>query len=264
MTGTVAVLGLGEAGGAFARDLVTAGVTVRGYDPAVAATGEVVAAESEADAARGADLVLSVNSASAALDALEAGLAGLGPGTAWADLNTASPGTKRRLATLAAERGVAFADVAIMAPVPGRGLRVPMLATGPAADTVAALLNPLGAAVEVMPGEAGLAAERKLLRSVFFKGMSAAVVEALQAARAAGCEDWLRKIVVGELTAADAATVDRLVDGSHRHAVRRTAEMTAAAEMLGELGVRHDVATAARDQLRHLARVGSEAPELRR
>ena len=146
-----------------------------------------------------------------------------------------------------------FADVAIMAPVPGRGLRVPMLATGAAAGTVATALNSFGAAVEVMAGDAGLAAERKLLRSVFFKGMSAAVVEALQAARAAGCEDWLRKIIVDELTGAGAATVDRLVDGSYRHAVRRTAEMAAAAEMLGELGVRADVAGAARDQLAHIA-----------
>ncbi|MFB9689003.1 NAD(P)-dependent oxidoreductase, partial [Amycolatopsis plumensis] len=235
MTGTIAVLGLGEAGSALARDLVTAGAVVRGYDPAISAVDGVVPTDSEADAARGADLVLSVNSASAALRAFEAGLAGL-PG-AWADLNTASPGTKRELAALAAEHRVPFADVAIMAPVPGRGLRVPMLATGPAADAVAATLNPLGAAVETMPGEAGLAAERKLLRSVFFKGMSAAVVEALQAARAAGCEDWLRKIIVGELTAADAATVNRLVDGSYRHAVRRTAEMAGGAEVVGQVGV---------------------------
>jgi hypothetical protein len=83
--------------------------------------------------------------------------------------------------------------------------------------------------------------------------MSAAVVEALAAARAAGCEDWLRNVVVGELTAADASTVDRLVGGSYRHAVRRTAEMAAAAEMLGELGVRADVAAAARDQLGRIA-----------
>jgi 3-hydroxyisobutyrate dehydrogenase-like beta-hydroxyacid dehydrogenase len=253
MTGTIAVLGLGEAGSALARDLVAAGAVVRGYDPAVSAAEGVVATGSEAEAAEGADLVLSVNSSAAAVDALEAGLAGLRTGAAWADLNTASPGTKRKLAGIAAEHGVPFADVAIMAPVPGRGLRVPMLATGAAAGTVATALNSFGAAVEVMAGEAGLAAERKLLRSVFFKGMSAAVVEALQAARAAGCEDWLRKIVVDELTGAGAATVDRLVDGSYRHAVRRTAEMAAAAEMLGELGVRADVAGAARDQLAHIA-----------
>ena len=253
MTGTIAVLGLGEAGSALARDLAAAGAVVRGYDPAVPAAEGVVATGSEAEAADGADLVLSVNSASTAVDALEAGLAGLRAGAAWADLNTASPGTKRELAGIAAGHGVPFADIAIMAPVPGRGLRVPMLATGDAAGTVATALNSLGAAVEVMPGEAGLAAERKLLRSVFFKGMSAAVVEALAAARAAGCADWLRKIVVDELTAAGAATVDRLVDGSIKHAVRRTSEMAAAAEMLGELGVRSDVAAAARNQLAHIA-----------
>lgn len=253
MTRTIAVLGLGEAGSALARDLAAAGAVVRGYDPAVPAAEGVVSAGSEAEAADGADLVLSVNKASAAVDALEAGLAGVKSGAAWADLNTASPGTKRKLATIAAEHGVPFTDIAIMAPVPGRGLRVPMLATGVAAEAVADALNAFGAAVEVMPGEAGLAAERKLLRSVFFKGMSAAVVEALQAARAAGCEDWLRKIIVDELTAANAATVDRLVGGSYKHAVRRTAEMAAAAEMLAELGVRADVAGAARDQLGHLA-----------
>jgi 3-hydroxyisobutyrate dehydrogenase-like beta-hydroxyacid dehydrogenase len=253
MTGTIAVLGLGEAGSALARDLVAAGAVVRGYDPAVAAVEGVVTTGSEAEAAEGADLVLSVNSAAAAVGALEAGLTGLKTGAAWADLNTASPGTKRKLAGIAAGHGVPFADIAIMAPVPGRGLRVPMLATGVAAEIVANSLTTFGAAIEVMTGDAGLAAERKLLRSVFFKGMSAAVVEALTAARAAGCEDWLRKIIVDELTSANAATVDRLVDGSVKHAVRRTHEMAAAAEMLGELDVRADVASAARDQLAFIA-----------
>jgi 3-hydroxyisobutyrate dehydrogenase-like beta-hydroxyacid dehydrogenase len=258
MPRTIAVLGLGEAGGSLARDLVAAGAVVRGYDPAVAATNGVLDTGSEADAAKGADLVLSVNSASAAVDALHAGLPGIGEDALWADLNTTSPGTKRALADIAAAHGVPFADVAIMAPVPGRGLQVPMLATGVAADQLADILGPLGASVEVMAGPAGLAAERKLLRSVFFKGMAAAVVEALAAARAAGCEDWLREIIVGELTGADASTVDRLVSGSYRHAVRRTSEMAAAAQMLGELAVPADVASAARDHLDRLS--GGEPP----
>ncbi len=253
MTTTIAVLGLGEAGGALARDLLAAGAVVRGYDPAVPATDGVLDTGSEAEAADGADLVLSVNSASAAVAALNAGV---GTAALWADLNTASPGTKRRLARIAESHGVPFADVAIMAPVPGHGLRVPMLATGGAATRVAELLRPFGASIEVMSGPAGLAAERKLLRSVFFKGMAAAVVEAVTAARAAGCEDWLRELIEGELTRADAATVERLVSGSYRHAVRRTAEMAAASEMLGELGVPADVASAARD---HLARLPGSA-----
>ncbi|MBO0875812.1 MAG: NAD(P)-dependent oxidoreductase, partial [Pseudonocardia sp.] len=104
MTGTVAVLGLGEAGSALARDLVAAGAVVRGYDPAVTATDGVLDTGSEAEAASGADLVLSVNSAAAAVDALRAGLAGVDAAPIWADLNTASPGTKRTLAEIAASR----------------------------------------------------------------------------------------------------------------------------------------------------------------
>ena len=47
---------------------------------------------------------------------------------------------------------------------------------------------------------------KKLLRSVFYKGMAAAVVEALEAARAAGYEQWLREHLAAELTAANAGT----------------------------------------------------------
>lgn len=249
----ITVLGLGEAGGAFARDLVAAGARVRGYDPAVPAPDGVTGAASEAEAAAGAALVLSVNSAHDAVDAFRDGAAGLADGAVWADLNTGPPSLKRELDGLARARGVRFADVAIMAPVPGRGLRTPMLACGDAAGDVAALLGPLGAAVEVLPGEAGAAAGRKLLRSVFFKGLAASVVEALEAARAAGCEDWLRENIVGELVRAGEPTVDRLVDGTYRHAVRRAAEMRAAADMLDELGVPNAMAAASRDLLERLA-----------
>jgi 3-hydroxyisobutyrate dehydrogenase-like beta-hydroxyacid dehydrogenase len=246
VTLVVAVLGLGEAGSALVADLLAAGVTVRGYDPAVKGSNGVTDTGSEAEAAQGADLVLSVNSAKASVDAFLAGRAALRPDALWADLNTAAPGTKRRLAELAAAGGTAFADVAMMAPVPGRGLRVPMLASGGGAAPFADLLAPLGADIEVLAGPAGLAATRKLLRSVFYKGMAAAMVEALDAARAAGHERWLREHIAAELAAADAGTVQRITEGTRKHAVRRTAEMEAAADMLAELGVRPLIAEASR------------------
>ena len=245
-TPVIAVLGLGEAGSAIAHDLLTAGARVQGYDPAVAAGPGITDTRSEAEATRGADLVLSVNSAKAAADAFRAGLAGLGPGVLWADLNTASPGLKRELAGIAEAGGVPFADVAMMAPVPGRGLRVPMLASGDGAGRYAGLLTPLGADIEVLAGPAGLAASKKLLRSVFSKGMAAAIVEALEAARAAGDERWLREHIAAELAAADARSVERIVDGTARHALRQAAEMEAAADMLTELGVQPVMANASR------------------
>jgi 3-hydroxyisobutyrate dehydrogenase-like beta-hydroxyacid dehydrogenase len=242
----VAVLGLGEAGSLIARDLLAAGADVRGYDPAVAAGPGITHTASEAEAARGADLVLSVNSALAAVDALRAGQPGLRPDALWADLNTASPDTKRQLAGIAEAGGVPFTDVAMMAPVPGRGLRVPMLASGDGAARYKGMLAPLGADIEVLTGPAGLAATRKLLRSVFYKGMAAAVVEALDAARAAGHESWLREHITADLAAAHAGTVERIIDGTRRHALRRTAEMEAAAGMLTGLGVPPLIAEASR------------------
>ena len=242
----IAVLGLGEAGSVIAADLLAAGVRVRGYDPAVASPEGITDTRSEAEAARGADLVLSVNSAKAAVDAFEAGRHGLRQDGLWADLNTASPGIKRRLAQIAEDADIPLADVAMMAPVPVRGLRVPMLASGGGAARYAEMLSPLGADIEVLDGPAGLAATRKLLRSVFYKGMAAAMVEALEAARAAGHEQWLREHIAAELTAADTGTLERITVGTYRHAVRRTAEMEAAAAMLTELGVSPLMADASR------------------
>ncbi|HEY0537681.1 MAG TPA: DUF1932 domain-containing protein [Actinoallomurus sp.] len=255
----VAVLGLGEAGGAISRDLAAAGVRVRAYDPLPRPADRLISCADEADAARGADLVLSVNSAKAAEDALRAGLPGMGEGAVWADLNTAAPALKRRLGELAADAGVAFADVSLMAPVPGKGLSTPMLVSGPAARAYANLLGPVGARVTTLDAPAGEAASRKLLRSVFFKGMAAAAVEALYAARQAGLEDWMRGHIAEELAAADEAFAERLETGSHRHATRRAEEMRAATELLTELDVPPRISEASRAWLVQLA--GEPAPE---
>ncbi len=245
----VALLGLGEAGSAIARDLVAAGADVRGYDPDVAVPDGVTARTDEADAVRDADLVLSVNSSHDAMTALVNALPALRDGTIWADLNTASPALKADLAEKLATRDVPVVDVALMAPVPGRGLRTPMLVAGEGATRYAEILAGLGASVTIQPGAAGQAISRKLLRSVFYKGLAAAVLEAVTAAEAAGCADWLRDNISAELTASDEQTINRLVDGTHRHAKRRADEMTAAAEQMTELGVRTRIAAAARDQL---------------
>ena len=245
MSDVIAVLGFGEAGSLLARDLVAAGATVRGYDPKVPPPAGVTAAGSDAEAVAGAGLVLSVNSAGDAVAALEASLAALGPGAAWADLNTAAPAVKQRLAAIGEPRGIPVTDIAMMAPVPGTGLRVPMLASGSSAEAVAKTLRAYGADIDVVAGPAGLAATRKLLRSVFMKGLAAACLESLRAARAAGCEGWMREEIEGVLAGADAALLERLVTGSARHATRRIGEVADARALLAELGVEPRVTVAA-------------------
>ena len=176
-----------------------------------------------------------------------------GTDTVWADLNTAAPAVKRRLAEIGHDHGIPVTDIAMMAPVPGKGLRVPMLASGDAAQDVAATLRGFGADIEVLDGPAGLAATRKLLRSVFYKGLAASVVEALEAARAAGLEDWLAGHIAEDLAKQDASTLARIVTGTRQHSVRRGHEMAAAAEMLTDLGVAPIMATASQHLHERLA-----------
>src|SRR3954447_17647075 len=192
----VAVLGLGEAGGAIAADLRSAGAEVRGYD----VLPERTEATSAAEAVSGADVVLSLTTAESALAAAHSALAALSADAVYADANTGSVALKQELAALL---GAGFADIALMAPVPGRGIGTPALAAGPGAARFAAALVPLGMPVEVLDAEAGSAARRKLLRSVAWKGIAAVVVEAQAAGRAAGEEAFVREQIGQLLPAGD-------------------------------------------------------------
>jgi 3-hydroxyisobutyrate dehydrogenase-like beta-hydroxyacid dehydrogenase len=142
--------------------------------------------------------------------------------------------------------------------LPREGLRTPALVSGPGAQAFAQRLGALGMPVEVLGGEPGAAATRKLLRSVFMKGLAAACVESLRAARAAGCEDWMREEIATALTQADADLLERLVTGSERHAARRVDEARDARELLAELGVEPRIAAAAEGWLVQLRQEGSD------
>jgi 3-hydroxyisobutyrate dehydrogenase-like beta-hydroxyacid dehydrogenase len=245
----VAVLGLGEAGGRIAADLMTAGCTVRGWDPARHAEG-IVNARSDREAVRGADVVLSINAAAVALEAAVSVADELDSDTLYADLNTASPRLKRELA---AALPVQFADVALIGVVPSLGLAIPALASGMGAERFAELFRPLGMPVEIVSPHPGDAAGLKLLRSVFMKGIAAAAIETLEAAEAAGVEARLHAEIAAVL---GDPLLERLLTGSRTHAARRVDEMNAAAAYLVELGVEPRIASAAAEWLEQLRDAG--------
>jgi 3-hydroxyisobutyrate dehydrogenase-like beta-hydroxyacid dehydrogenase len=253
---TIAVLGLGEAGSAIAADLAATGARVIGFDPAQPAPDGVEAAEGAAEAAAPASVVLSVNTAAVALEVAEAVTPALEPGALYADLNTAAPALKRGLAAVVEPRA-AFADVALMEPVPDWGARTPALASGSGAVLFAAAFEGFGMPVTTVGDEPGAAAARKLARSVFMKGQAAAIGEALAAAERLGCEDWLYGDIESTLTRANGRLLRRLVEGSRRHAGRRSEEMAAAVAMLEELDIEPRVASASEAWLRSLAAAGS-------
>jgi 3-hydroxyisobutyrate dehydrogenase-like beta-hydroxyacid dehydrogenase len=242
---TIAILGLGEAGRLYACGLRDAGARVRGFDPyhPFVEPG-VEQVETVAEAVSAADVVLSLVGAASALEVADAALDRMAAAAVYADLNTASPGVKAHIAAAALESGLRMADVAVLAPVPRAGHRTPLLASGDGAAALAELLVPLGVPIDVLDAPAGEAARLRLLRSTFMKGLAALVIEGVGAAQAVGAEDWMRDQIARELGPDGHALVDRLIDGTYRHAARREHEVRAALAELEASGRHADMTRA--------------------
>jgi 3-hydroxyisobutyrate dehydrogenase-like beta-hydroxyacid dehydrogenase len=232
----VAILGIGEAGGRLARDLIAAGVQVRGWDPnpRTLPAGLTFAANN-CEAVKGADLVLSVNWSSVATAVANEVAPVLQPGQLYADLNTSAPQKKRDVAAIIEPSGGAFIDAAIMAPIQPLGLRTPVYVAGSGAARFTDLLAPLGMPITIIEGDAGSAATHKLVRSIMYKGVAAVVMECLEAGKALGLDAYARRQILTILP--DEVMIDRFVTGSVQHAKRRIEEMAAVVDLLESIGV---------------------------
>jgi RraA family protein len=244
-----AVLGLGEAGTLYSVGLGKLGWTVTGFDPADNATpAGVVRAVAAEEAVGGADAVLSLVGGKAAAAAAAAVAPFLASGAVYADMNAGDPSVKRQIAeTVGAHR---FADVSVVGSVPAHGAATSVVISGAGSSSAARVFGALGAPVEDIGGEPGDASARKLLRSTFMKGLGALIVESSAAGRAAGAEGWMRTQIANELHGGEAA-LDRLHDGTVKHAARRATETAAAADLVTALGQRPVMTRAAAEV--HLA-----------
>ena len=146
---TAAIIGLGEAGAIYARGLRDAGLTVHGYDPYTQLSESGIEQSADiAEALADAQVVISLVGAGAALSVAQQALDVMTPGAVFADLNTGSPSLKAEIGALSSARGVLFADVAVLAPVPRNGAKTPLMASGDGADRFIELLEPVGAPLE--------------------------------------------------------------------------------------------------------------------
>ncbi len=257
---TIAVLGVGEAGGLIAADLIAKGVIVNGYDPKpVLMPDGVIHCQTPQEAVARADAVIAVTPGSDADTAMRQCIDDLAPHAFYADFSTNAPSVKRELAGLAEAHGIPFVDVALMTLVPGHGLYTPVMVAGTAAESFKEVFSALGMPVETVAGEAGEAAARKLLRSVMMKGLAAVVIESMRAGEAAGCADWLWQNLSQQIASATEETVGRLVAGTATHAVRRLHEMECSQAMLESLGVDPLMTRSTVESLRRVPHVGVPA-----
>lgn len=252
----IAILGLGEAGSHFARDLAALGIQVQGWDPnpqRPLLAGFVLAA-SNAEAVQGADLIFSVNLSTVSEEVAREILPVLRPEQVFLEMNTSAPEKKQTIASILNPTGVQFVDLAIMAPVPPTGIRTPMLAAGPGASLFQQRMANYPMQIEVLPdAEIGMAAQLKLLRSIVYKGIAGVIYEAVEAGRVFGQEAYIREQISSIIGGKD-ELIDRFVTGTYTHAARRKEEMAAVVEMLETQQLDPLLSKATRDQLEKLVK----------
>jgi 3-hydroxyisobutyrate dehydrogenase-like beta-hydroxyacid dehydrogenase len=247
----LAFIGFGEVWQTFARDLAGRdGVAVAAYDLKLdnpQARGDMIAraealgvraAADAADASHDARVVISAVTAASAGEVAAAAARYLKPGQIFFDINSASPNTKRAGARHVAASGAAFVEGAVMAAVAGPGLKVPILAGGPAAATAAEVLNPLGMSIEPVATEVGRASATKLSRSIVIKGIEAILVQCAAAARAWDVEADVIASLQRTYPGIDwPQQVEYAAERVGKHGIRRAQEMREASEMLADLGL---------------------------
>jgi 3-hydroxyisobutyrate dehydrogenase len=207
----VAVLGTGIMGAAMARNLIKAGMEVRAWNRSpekaepLAGDGATTVADSPAEAAEGADFLLTMLAdADTIADVVDGGvLSALSDGGVWLQMSTVGIEGTERLGELAAGSGVAFVDAPVLGTkAPAEGGQLIVLASGPeeVRERSEAVFEPMASKV-VWLGEAGAGSRLKLVVNNWIVGLLGVLAETISLAEATGVdpERFLETIEGGPL-----------------------------------------------------------------
>lgn len=270
-------IGFGEAGSRMASGLRESGAReLFAYDiadnetiRARAASAQVRLAPSNRELAEHSMILISVVTASSALDAARQNAPHLNAGHTYIDCNSVSPATKRQIAQAIASTPARFIEAAILAPVPKhKGQSVPILTNGPGAAALAGALNPFGFAMESLEAPIGTAAAVKMCRSIVVKGLESILTECVLAASRFGAEERVFASLGQSFPGIDwQRLADYMVNRVVVHGERRAREMEEVAATLRAVGVDPIMSEAAARrqdwsaQLGLAARFGPEGPQ---
>ncbi len=247
----VGLVGFGEVGTAIGVGLRSQGIEVSAFDKGYQTPpfGELIQKrareagvpllDSVAAVAAASDLILAMVPGGAAVAAATEAASVLKPGQMYADMGTATPPAKERMAVLVEATGADFVDVAIMGSPHQDKHSVPTLSSGKQAERYKSLVTPFGMKVSVVGDRAGRAAAIKMFRSIFMKGIEALTIETLLA-----CETWgVTDAVMGTIN----TTMEKmrwfpehanfLVTTDAIHGERRAHEMDMVCETMEAVGV---------------------------
>ncbi|MGO4744097.1 DUF1932 domain-containing protein [Serratia quinivorans] len=243
---SVALIGFGEVGGILAQELLAQNIAVCAFDqqtsPALtqkAAACGAYLAPTLAQALEGATLVFSAVTAANTLAVAQQCASLLRPGQTFLDLNSAAPNTKRAAAEAVNASGALYVEVAVMAPVPPKRLRTPLLLGGSAAEVTRDRLTALGFNCQVYSTNIGEASAIKMCRSVMIKGLEALTTECLLAAQRYGVEQPVLESLHASFPSLgwDQQFPHYLISRVAEHGKRRAEEMREVVQTLRDVGV---------------------------
>ena len=255
----ICLLGFGEVGQVLAADLRARGEVVA-WDPLfstpssspsrAAAAGLARAARGATEAVTGADLVVSAVTAAQCVAAAADAAPALATGTVYLDLNSVSPATRARAASIIEGGGGRYVEAAVMSPIGPKRIGSPMLLGGPHAETLLPTLQAIGfGGATAFSPVIGRASAAKMCRSVMIKGMEALLGEALLAARHHEVEQVVLESLRDLFPGLDWRTLARYMIGrSLQHGRRRAEEMREVALTVDEAGVGSAMSRAATDR----------------
>ncbi|MEU7313354.1 NAD(P)-dependent oxidoreductase [Streptomyces sp. NPDC007083] len=265
---SVAVLGTGTMGAAMARNLSSAGLTVRAWNRTrsraepLAAHG-VGVAEEAAEAVRGAGTVLtSLHDGPAVLDAMRAAAPGLSEGTVWLQTSTVGPDGLGPLVEFAGAQGLRFLDAPVLGTkAPAEAGELTVLVSGASDDPgvrecAAPVLDAIGARTLWLGAEPGAASRLKLVVNNWVLTLINGTAETLALAEGLGVDPdaFLGAVAGGPLDAPYLQAKARLaLEGGYEASfplsgARKDAELIVRAAR--ESGVRLDAAPAVAERLR--------------
>lgn len=262
---SIAIVGLGEVGTAFAAALLDLEVdlTVASRPSARAVeSARRLGIELDTDVARAvaaADIVLLTITGEGLNEVVGRIAPVLGREAILADLTAAAPAQVVAAADILGQGRSRFVDVAIMGAVSLYGVETPLLASGETAVKFAARMNALGFVVSARENSAvGDASRLKLLRSLFAKGLDALVAESMLAAEALG----LRQDLVDLLSDFDQRPlrdhIDMYLRTHPQHAARRLVEMELSEAQLKSLRLPSLTTSATIERYRRTVKLAAE------
>ncbi len=184
------------------------------------------------------EIMMSAVTANQAMNAAEQNAPFLTQAHIYADLNSVSPGLKQSIARVIARSGARFAEIAMMAPVPPYGHKVPMLAGGNGAQAFVDQLTPFGISAEIVSREVGTAAATKMFRSIIVKGMEALLTECVLGASRYNADERVFASLAETFPAINwKELADYMVGRVVVHGERRAREMEEVAATLREMDI---------------------------